>query len=105
MLAEGENFAGLAGLPECHRTLENLQNRFEEKEGRSLRPWRRPQYLWALDGPGYSFLRASEFGLKYASSTAETPYRIGMTRAYFQPQQAAPIALTRQGPLLHRAGL
>ncbi len=86
-----EEETNLARLPEYRQTLDNLQNQLRETVGRSLRPWRGPQYLWALDGPGYSFLRATEFGLKYASTLSEAPYRIGSTQAYFRPQESAPI--------------
>ncbi len=73
----------LSDLPQYQSTIETLRKRLQEYVGTSVRPWRGPDYLSALDRPGYSFLRETAFGLKLQANLPPTELRVGGSQAYF----------------------
>jgi len=60
-----------------------LRKRLEERVMLSLRPWRRPEYLFAFDRPGHSFLREIAFGRALPPDLPPGQRRVGTTQAQF----------------------
>lgn len=80
----------LAGAPEHGGTLRDLHNLLLSYLGSSFPPWRGPEYLFGLDGPGYAFLRVGALGLRLPSGQSMVPRRIGASQALFTPDSTRP---------------
>jgi arylsulfatase A-like enzyme len=79
----------VAKSPEHQETLKSMQQRLHELTRHSLRPWRAPEYLFALDAPGYSFLREIVFGepIQVDSPPRQSP--MGSHQAFFSPDPSS----------------
>jgi len=75
----------LAASAEYQRTVEELYGLLWKLIGDSYRPWHQPEYLFALDRPGRSFLRAMAFDSGRGFSFSRGEPRIGMAQAVFGP--------------------
>lgn len=73
----------LADSPAHQGVVEEMRRRLFERVGLSLKPWRRPEYLVALDRPGYSFLRDVAIDGPLFGSPTPGRRRVGATQAYF----------------------
>jgi arylsulfatase A-like enzyme len=75
----------LSTHPGQRLTVEDLQQRLDQVVGTSLRPWRDPEYLLALDRPGHSFLSEALFGSlqEHAADFPVSP--VGASQAFFTP--------------------
>jgi arylsulfatase A-like enzyme len=82
--------ANLAADARHQETLRNLHALLLDHLGSSHRPWRGPEYLFALDGPGYSFLHQTTFGLRLPSGQPPISRPIGTSQAFFTPDPARP---------------
>ncbi len=80
----------LADSPDYQEALQRLGAKLRMSVGSSLRPWRGLPYLFALDRPGYSFLREIAFGPALDASSIDPKQRIGAAQAYFAPDPARP---------------
>ena len=75
----------LAQEPQCAATLQNLDKILEEDLGHSRRPWRGPEYLLALDRPGFSFHREALFGQAFQFGLIVPNRPLGTAQALFNP--------------------
>lgn len=85
----------LAESPDHQVVLRTLHQKLEAYVGSSLKPWRGPQYLLALDRPGYSFLRQAIFAPKSRQGSAPVGLPVGSSQAFFS---SAPSGLARPQP-------
>jgi hypothetical protein len=84
----------LAASAEYQGTVEELYGRLWKFIGQSYRPWHQPEYLFALDRPGRSFLRAVAFDSGREFSFPRGEPRIGMSQAVFGPDTSQAIHRT-----------
>ncbi len=88
--ADPEEKLNLSERPEYQDTVRALHGRLAGHLGSSVRPWRAPQYLTALDRPGFSFLREMAFHPPAGEGPPAAQPRIGMSQAQFSPDTSAP---------------
>jgi arylsulfatase A-like enzyme len=81
--------SNLAELPTSQGVLRALQRRLVAATESSVQPWDGKEYLFALDGPGYSFLRDLAFRDPAMPSPAFSQLRLGACQAYFTRDHAA----------------
>jgi arylsulfatase A-like enzyme len=79
----------LANSAEHQQVLRDLQTRLRRLVASSLRPWRRPEYLFALDEPDSNFISQSIRSTDYAGGSPHPPPPIGTLQALFPPQDSA----------------
>lgn len=82
--------ANLATDAQHQETLRNLHALLLDRLSSSHRPWRGPEYLFGLDGPGFSFLREAAFGMRNTAGQPEMTRRIGTAQAFFTPDSGSP---------------
>ena len=73
----------LSSSPQYRQILEDMHRRLEQLAGTSLRPWRGPEYLLALDRPGHSFLQEALFGNLQESAAHSSLPPVGTSQNYF----------------------
>ena len=90
LTTDPEEKVNLAQEPQYAATLQSLDRILEEDLGQSRGPWRGPEYLLALDRPGFSFQREALFGqaFKFGSSVPVRP--LGTAQALFNPDPSSP---------------
>jgi len=89
LAADPKELFNLAGDPNHAPTLEKLHRLVESNLELSHRPWRGPDYLLALDRPGYSFLRTALFDRLPVPAASPQAFRVGTAQAFFDPDPAA----------------
>jgi arylsulfatase A-like enzyme len=77
-----EEKVNLALSPTDLQTVHDLQERLEELVGRSVRPWRGPEYLFALGRPGYPFAHKILLRQSLPPESAGG-LRVGASQAFF----------------------
>ncbi len=85
LTTDPEEKTNLAEDAQYAPTMQRLRSTLQDDLGLSRRPWRGPEYLLALDRPGYSFQHEALFGqgFKPVSSAATRP--LGTAQALFTP--------------------
>ncbi len=83
-----EEQVDLSGRPEFQGAAGDLHTKLVAQVRTSVRPWLASHYLWALDRPGYSFLRETAF-LPPPENAPRGP-RVGMSQAFFPRDPSAP---------------
>lgn len=81
--SDPEEKTNLADSPEYDATAEQLREFLRATVQHSIRPWRGAVYLFALDRPGYSFLREVAFTPLLRPPTSFRDFRLGASQAYF----------------------
>jgi len=87
--ADPQEKLDLSADPKYDQTLHSLHVLLQGMLGTSLRPWRGPEYLFALDQPGYSFQREALFGEAFHSPPSPHDRPVGTAQALFAPDASA----------------
>jgi len=86
--ADAQEKNNLVGLPEDEPSLQNLRQRLDEVIRFSLPPWRGPDYLLALERPGYLFRPENVAARGPGQDQPPSELRVGSSQAYFGPGSA-----------------
>ena len=89
LTADPEEKIDVAGEPQYAPTMQSLHNTLEKDLGLSRRPWRGPEYLFALDRPGYSFQREALFGEGFRPPPSPHDRPVGTAQALFTPDASS----------------
>jgi arylsulfatase A-like enzyme len=73
----------LAEVSEYQNLVQSLRKEVVERVSDSVRPWRGSGYLFALDRPGYSFVRGASLGPPPQSTPFSGQLPVGASQAYF----------------------
>ncbi|MBZ5672559.1 MAG: sulfatase-like hydrolase/transferase, partial [Acidobacteriia bacterium] len=80
----------LAGDPQYAPIVERLHKSLETRLALSRGPWRGPDYLSALDRPGYSYQRAALFDAGFHNSPLVQGRPVGTAQSLFVANSASP---------------
>jgi arylsulfatase A-like enzyme len=81
----------LAGDPQYAPIVESLHKSLEARLAHSSRPWRGPDYLSALDRPGYSYQRAALFGAGFQNPPLVRGHPMGTAQSLFVADSPSPL--------------
>lgn len=81
----------LAEDPQYAPIVESLHKSLEARLALSRRPWRGPDYLSALDRPGYSYQRAALFGAGFQNSSLAQGHPLGTAQSLFVADSPSPL--------------
>lgn len=91
LTADPTEEADLAEDPQYAPTVESLHKSLEARLALSRRPWRGPDYLSALDRPGYSYQRAALFGAGFQNSPLVRGHPVGTAQSLFVADSPSPL--------------
>ena len=88
--SDPEENVDLANSPERAQTMKELERQLDDLIGRSAKPWREPEYLLALDGPGSSFSSRALHMPGPESPAWKNPPPIGSSQVFFTADPESP---------------
>jgi len=80
----------LAEDPQYTPIVESLHKSLEARLAHSSRPWRGPEYLYALDRPGYSYHHAALFGAEFQDLSLVQGRPVRTVQSLFDPDSPPP---------------